>query len=168
MILSDKTIRLNNIVDPCEERTVFRGKSYGLSSCGYDVRVDLSNVIVYDQYRYVMTPDGDGIALDPGQSILVGIVEYFNMPSGVVGFVKDKSTWSRQGLFMAQSVLEPGWRGYLSLRIANLGDEPLTIVDREPIAQVVFHWIDSVPEHTYGDGKYQGQERGPQGPRFEK
>lgn len=150
MILSDKAIRLNNIVSPCEERTVFRGKSYGLSCCGYDVRVDL----------------GARCYLAPGQSILVATVEHFNMPPNVCGFVKDKSTWARQGLFVSQAVLEPGWKGYLSVRIANLGDAELTIVDREPIAQVIFQWIDGVPENTYSS-KYMGQERGPQGPKFE-
>ncbi len=109
-------------------------------------------------------PDGDGISLDPGQSILVGLQEHFDIPSDVVGYVRDKSTWSRQGLFTAQAVLEPGWKGFMALRIVNLGNEALTIVDREPIAQVVFHKLDRIPERTY-TGKYQDQGRGPQGPR---
>jgi dCTP deaminase len=172
MILSDKAIRLNNIVTPCEEPGKFRGKSYGLSCAGYDVRADLSDMPDYvavgpgTGYSKVMTPDGDGISLKPGQSVLIGLQEHFNVPPGVVGYVRDKSTWSRMGLFTAQAVLEPGWKGYMALRIANLGEEDLTIVDREPIAQVVFHWIDSVPERTYS-GKYQGQRRGEHGPRLE-
>lgn len=167
MILSDQTIRLNGIVTPCEERGKFRGKSFGLSHCGYDIRADLKDVEDWHEYRHVMTPDGDGIALNPGQSVLLAVREHFSMPPGVVGFVKDKSTWARQGLFTSQAVLEPGWRGYLSIRVANLGSNELVIVDGEPIAQVVFQWIDNVPERTY-TGKYQGQERGPQGPRFEE
>lgn len=167
MILSDKTIRDARIVSPCEEPGVFRGKSYGLSSAGYDVRIDLN--IVGDELTEpwpdrVMTPDGDGVLLAPGQSVLISLREHFDIPSDVVGYVRDKSTWSRQGLFTAQAVLEPSWKGYLSLRIVNLGSEPLTIVDGEPIAQVVFHKLDAIPERTYS-GKYQGQGRGPQGPR---
>lgn len=167
MILSDKTIRDARIVIPCEEAATFRDKSYGLSMAGYDVRVDLDDIALQQldpPCRKVMTPDGDGIALDPGQSVLVGIVEHFDIPSDVVGYVRDKSTWSRQGLFTAQAVLEPGWRGYMALRIVNHGSEALTIVDREPIAQVVFHKLDRLPERTYS-GKYQGQGRGELGPR---
>jgi len=163
MILSDITIRLNRIVTPCAERRTFRGKSYGLSSCGYDVRAELAGV----QDPRVITPDGEGIIVEPGQSVQVGIMEHFSLPPGVVGIVKDKSTWSRQGLFVAQAVLEPGWRGFLSLRVANHGDDPLAIVQGEPIAQVIFMQIDVVPQNTYS-GKYQGQQRGPQGPRFEE
>lgn len=167
MILPDRTIRANNIVTPCEEPGEFRGKSYGLSPAGYDVRVDLSDAQEMTHgtpYRLVMTPDGDGIALDPGQSVQIGLREHFDMPIGVVGYVRDKSTWSRQGLLTAQAVLEPGWKGFLSLRIVNLGSEALTIVDGEPIAQVVFHRLESIPDRSYS-GKYQGQQRGPQGPR---
>ena len=169
MILSDKTIRDARIVSPCEEPGVFRGKSYGLSCAGYDVRVDLSALRALDtpleaRVPTVMTPDGDGVLLAPGQSVLISLREHFDIPSDVVGYVRDKSTWSRQGLFTAQAVLEPSWKGYLSLRIVNLGSEPLTIVDGEPIAQVVFHKLDAIPERTYS-GKYQGQGRGPQGPR---
>ena len=169
MILSDKTIRRLDIVSPCEEPGRFRDKSYGLSCAGYDVRVDLDldggpGVVGMDGCSRVMTPDGDGIALRPGQSALVGLVEHFNMPINAVGYVRDKSTWSRLGLSTAQAVLEPGWKGYMTLRITNLSEDDLTIVDREPIAQVVFHWMDLIPERTYS-GKYQGQGRGPQGPR---
>lgn len=167
MILSDKTIRDARIVSPCEESGVFRGKSYGLSSAGYDVRVDLIGVGGLPTEPWpapVLTPDGEGISLEPGQSVLISLREHFDIPSDVVGYVRDKSTWSRQGLFTAQAVLEPSWKGFLSLRIVNLGSEPLTIVDGEPIAQVVFHKLDAIPERTYS-GKYQGQGRGPQGPR---
>lgn len=169
MILSDKTILRLGIVHPCKPRTVFRGKSYGLSSAGYDVRVDLDDGpggAGIDGCARVMTPDGDGILLEPGQSVVVGVVEHFAIPSDIVGYVRDKSTWARMGLLTAQAVLEPGWKGYLALRITNVGPEALTIVDREPIAQVVFHMIDCEPENTYS-GKYQGQGRGEHGPRLE-
>jgi dCTP deaminase len=166
MILSDKTIRRLRIVSPCCERTIFRGKSYGLSSAGYDVRIDLTPSSAVSGTAAVMTPDGNGILLEPGQSALVGLVEHFDMPTYILGYVRDKSTWARQGLLVAQAVLEPGWKGYMALRIVNLGNEALTIVDHEPIAQVVFHMLEDVPENTYS-GKYQGQGRGPQGPRLE-
>ncbi len=167
MILSDKYIRGNNIVSPFHTRTVFRGMSFGLSSCGYDVRANLSSLDEWYDYGHVQTPDGDGIRLQPGKSVLISIIEHFNMPLNVVGFTNDKSTWARQGLSVGRCVIEPGWKGYLSLRLVNQGEEALTIIQGDPITQIVFHWIDSQPEKTY-TGKYQGQQQGPQGPRFEE
>lgn len=167
MILCDKYIRENRIITPCEKRTIFRGMSYGLSSCGYDVRVDLGDIKRWSNCEIVQTPDGDGIRIKPGTSALVGIMEHFSIPLNVVGFARNKSTWARLGMFVDQAVLEPGWKGYLSLRVANLGDGPLTIVNGEPIAQILFQWIDAQPEKSYS-GKYQGQGRGPQGARFDE
>jgi len=165
MILSDSTIRDLGIVTPCVPAEKFRGKSFGLSHAGYDVRADLE-APRDDWYNYghVMTPDGDGILLRPGQSILLGVLEMITMPDDVVGYARDKSTWARQGVLTAQAVLEPGWIGHPSLLMVNHGSEDATIVHGEPIAQLVFHQMDRAPERVYG-GKYQNQGRGPQGPR---
>lgn len=167
MILPDKAIKANNLVTPCEPRTVFRGKSYGLSCCGYDARADVLALDSSYSYRRVLTPDGQGISLNPGQAVLLSTIERFSLSAGVVGFAKDKSTWSRQHISVAQAVLEPGWSGYLSLSIVNNGNDPVTIVHGEPIAQIVFQWLDGKPESLY-DGKYQNQEQGPQGARYER
>jgi deoxycytidine triphosphate deaminase len=166
MILSDNQIRARDIVSPCEERQTFRGKSFGLSACGYDVRVDLSTLDEWYGVRHVQTPDGEGILLEPGKSVLVGVQELFHMPDDVVGFPKDKSTWLRQGVFIGAPVLEPGWRGFPSLRLFNMGDEEIAIVDGEPIAQVVFQLITGEVEKPY-DGKYQNAGPGSQGPILE-
>ena len=56
-------------------------------------------------------------------------------------------------------VLEPGWKGYLTLSLFNQSEDAIWILDGDPIAQVVFHRLSRVPERTYG-GKYQGQGRG--------
>lgn len=151
-VLSDRTIRQLGIVEPFHERTKQRGMSFGLSCCGYDIRAELGQ-------KYVV--------LAPGTCTLVVTVERFTMPVDVVGIVHDKSTWARQGLFVGNVVLEPGWRGYLSLTIANRSEHLLEIHRGDPIAQVVFHRIDHVPEHLY-DGKYQDQGNAPQPAKFER
>jgi dCTP deaminase len=170
-ILADHQIRSREIMDPCDDRTVFRGMSYGLSSAGYDVRVDLTNAwnmaSMDHDLRTVHTPDGDGIILAPGQSALVGVVEHIHMPVDTTAFVHPKSTWARRGILPAHCVVEPGWKGYLTLLITNHSGEDVTIVDREPIAQIIFHAMSQPPVSSYS-GKYQGASRGPQGPRFEK
>lgn len=165
MILRDRDIRTLGIVSPCEPRTKHRGMSYGLSMAGYDVTCEV--ITPMDGYRDTMLVDGSsGIQLKPGQGVLLGVREHFTMPSDVVGFVKDKSTWARQGLVTAQAVIEPGWRGHLSVWVTNNSDDMLSIIDGDPIAQVVFLQMTGEPENLYA-GKYQDQGRGPQGPRHE-
>ncbi len=120
--------------------------SFGLSACGYDIRVD------------------GGTYLRPGEFLLASSLEYFCMPGGVMGRVHDKSSWARRGLAVQNTIIEPGWHGYLTLELTNHGREGLIIGDGWPIAQVIFEFLDVATEQPY-DGKYQFQERGPQAAR---
>lgn len=154
MILPDFMIRERGIFTPFHERSKQRGMSYGLSYAGYDVRIDLDNPI-------------KAMRLEPGAFILASTIEHFDMPSNVLGIVHDKSTWARRGLAAQNTVIEPGWKGYLTLELTNHGPEPIVIEHGDPIAQIVLHLLAAPPESVY-EGKYQNQEKGPQEARFEQ
>lgn len=137
MILSANTIRKLRPVEPFCERTLFNGMSYGLSVAGYDIRIA--------QYHF----------LAPGEFRLASSLEKFSMPNNVIGFLCDKSTWARLGLSCFNCVLEPGWKGNLTLELKNQGDDYLTIPACSAIAQVIFQYTDEI---TAGySGKYQNQ-----------
>ena len=149
MILSAQTIRERKLLDPMEESARQSGMSYGLSHCGYDLRIDLA------------AEGHSEIILGPGQFRLAAAREQFRMDTDTVGFVKDKSSWARRGLSVFNTVIEPGWEGYLTLELVNNSDELLTIRDGDPIAQVLFQLTDKPVDRPY-TGKYQHQDRGPQ------
>lgn len=162
MILSGQFIAFEDIVQPFTYKQVQRGMSRGCSHCGYDVQFDHAALDYGESHRITYTPDGDGVTLRPKEWVLLPIAEHFTMPDDVVGLVRDKSTWARQGIMVAQAVLEPGWRGHLALGVFNASGEDVTIVDGDPIAQVLFH---RVTDDSAYDGKYQDQPRGQEGPR---
>lgn len=152
MVLSAATIRRIKPVSPFVERSVFNGKSYGLSIAGYDIRVDLDGSKV-------------GQVLESGDFKLFGSIEEFDMPKNIIGFVKGKSSWARQGVFVNNTVIEPGWKGFLTIEIVNHGYKPVAIYHGDPIAQIIFQEVDT--ETDGYSGKYQNQERGPQEARYE-
>lgn len=144
MILPAQTIRTLSLVRPCVD--AYRdelGNSAGLSACGYDItaveRVKLHRM----DFR------------------LASAEQYFEMPADVMGVVHDKSSWARRGLAVQNTVLEPGWRGYLTLELTNHGLNRIVIPQGCAIAQVVFYRLEEPTVIPY-DGKYQDQERGPQ------
>lgn len=152
-VLSAQTIRQlcqgpSPVISPFEERTQHEpsGTSFGLSSCGYDIRLD------------------QPITIKPGSFVLASSMEEFRMWPNFVGIVHDKSTWARHGLAVQNTVIEPGWRGFLTLEITNHGRTARTLLRGTPIAQVIFHRLDALTDLPYS-GKYQDQERGAQGPR---
>lgn len=151
-VLSGETIRLNNILNPLSERTKDGyNVSYGLGPAGYDLRL-------------VLPDDAPSKLLKPGEFTLAATMERFKMPTVILGIVHDKSTWARRGLSVYNTVIEPGWEGFLTLELVNHGPEPILLKEGQGIAQVIFHWLDQPTDAPY-EGKYQDQEAGPQGAR---
>ncbi len=169
MILSAQTIRRlcvnGGMIRPFSERTVEHGKTHGLSSCGYDVRVEFK---VGDTHRFTSANYAYRAGrYDPGHTfLLAATMERFAMPKNVRGVVHDKSSWIRKGLTVGNTVIEPGWRGYLTLELIYHGEGELVIHYGDPIAQVSFEFLDAPTEQPY-IGKYQDQEPGPQEARDE-
>jgi len=142
-ILSGQTIRRLGIVEPLRERYIDdNGNSCGLSISGYDITTD------------------NNVDLAPGGFMLTCSREKFLMPRNVVGVVHDKSSLARKGLAVQNTILEPGWRGYLTLELSNHSAYWVRLETGSAIAQVVFHFLDEPAEKPY-TGKYQDQQRMP-------
>lgn len=148
-ILSAQSIRIRcavagmRMVEPYAERTEAHGMTYGLGPAGYDVRI------------------AETVNLPPGGFVLASTVERFDIPRDILAMVADKSTWARNGIAVQHTVIEPGWRGHLTLEISNHSDTHVSIFSGQPIAQIIFHLLDAPTEQPYA-GKYQDQQAGPQ------
>lgn len=118
------------------------GVSYGLAEAGYDLRIKQA-VTLHPFRRFA----------------LASTIEKFDMPENLVAIVHDKSTWARRGLSVFNTVIEPGWRGWLTLELVYHGWKPLSIPAGAGIAQAIFHRIEEPA--SYGNGKYQDQEDRP-------
>lgn len=88
------------------------------------------------------------------------------MPDDLVGRVCDKSTLARLGIAVQNTIIEPGWLGYLTLEITNHSKATVFINEGQPIAQIMFEMLDFPTMQPY-DGKYQDQENFPVAARLE-
>ena len=144
MVLSAQTIRRLGLITPClVSQKDPSGNSFGLSCCGYDLRID------------------QDLLMFPGDFELASAMEYFNLPNNVVGIVHDKSSLARLGIAVQNTVAEPGWRGHLTLELTNHSNSVRAFYKGDAVAQVIFHFLDEPTEQPYV-GKYQDQEAGPQ------
>lgn len=158
--------------------------SYGLGSCGYDLRLGENfltlphnsrkhvNRIPNGQATTFLDPLKDGsdlwvqehhletIVLQPHEVVLAESVEWFNMPEDVSALVFGKSTYARTGLLVNAVPIEVSWRGRLTLELCNLAPLPLVLHIGQGIAQVVFFRTQR-PERTYiekeAGGRYHEQ-----------
>lgn len=129
------------------------GVSHGLSEAGYDIRI--KQEVTFHPGNSIQ-PAGvwvDGV-YSPGNFTIASAIEEFQMPPNLVGVVHDKSTWARRGLSVRNTVIEPGWAGFLTLELVYDGRGPLTLPAGAGIAQVLFHRTTANASY---DGKYQNQ-----------
>ena len=117
------------------------GTSYGLSEGGYDVRLKQS------------------ITLHPFRLFaLASTFERFTMPDNLIGIVHDKSSLIRKGLMVGNSVIEPGWNGWLTIELFYFGWRPLRLTAGMGIAQVLFSELKEPAKYR---GIYQNQDDKP-------
>ena len=148
MIRNGKTLNRDFPVNPfISRKKKSRGVSYGQSEGGYDIRIAQS-VTLWPAF---------------GRFKLASSLEYFDMPDDLLGIVHDKSTWARSGLSVFNTVIEPGWKGYLTIELVYHGWKPLTICAGSGIAQVIFHELTEPAQYK---GKYQDQPDMPVKSRF--
>lgn len=156
------------MIDPFVPEQVREGViSYGLSSYGYDLRL-ANEFKVPGPSKEPLDPkaiDGgafadlkaDAIDVAPGTFVLGRTMEYLRIPPDVLTLCTGKSSYARCGIMVNVTPFEPGWEGYATLCVINIGPRPVRLYAGEGIAQAIFFRGDEPCERTYADraGKYQ-------------
>jgi len=102
-------------------------------------RVEQVEKRLYDRLRLKYHSE---FVLHPNQLILAATLEYLSLPATVFCQVASRSSWGRLGLVVATaSVVQPGFKGCLTLELANLSDSPITLYPGLLIGQLVFYDI---------------------------
>ena len=143
------------MIEPFCPELIGNGKiSYGLSSYGYDVRVDnkfkiftnINSTIVdpknFDSKSFVDV-ESDICIIPPNSFALAKSVEYFRIPRNVIVICIGKSTYARCGIIVNVTPLEPcydketeiltgeGWKKFEELK----GDEEVATINRDGILE---------------------------------
>ena len=170
-----KMAREHNMIEPfvADQVRCVDGRSvisYGVSSYGYDVRVDNRFRIFTNVYGAIVDPkafdpkslvevENDVCLIPPNSFALALSVEWFRIPPNVLTICVGKSTYARCGIIVNVTPFEPGWQGRAVLEISNTTPLPAKIYAGEGLAQVLFFASDMPCATSYADrqGKYQNQ-----------
>lgn len=114
------------------------------------------------QYQEKIRVDfGEHFILHPGEFVLGASFEYVSLPLDIMAYVVGRSSWGRLGLVIATATLiDPGFKGVITLELANIGKVPLKLYPCLRIAQLVFHKLSGPTEG------YSGQYSASTGPKF--
>lgn len=135
--------------------------SYGLGEMGYDIRIKQDIIFYTDEegpFIIITDPMTKQTTYLRGRFCLASSVEEFRMPNTLGAIGHDKSTWARLGVQVFNTVIEPGWNGFLTIELVFNGEERVHIPAGSGIMQVIFHQPLNSAKYV---GKYQDQANEP-------
>src|SRR5205807_3906144 len=132
MVLSDKEIA--SAIKNGELR--IRPSEFRLNPAGVDLRIDRD------------------IHLEPKQQLLVASIERVELSNGIVGFLHLRSSLAREGLFASLALVDPGFRGQLTVSLYNSGDSTVNLAKGERFIQLSLLRLGKPAINRYA-GRYQ-------------
>jgi len=125
-----------------------------------------------DEYveETVVPEDGEYI-LHPGDFVLGTTRERVEIPADLIAHVQGRSSLGRLAIVIhaTAGIIDPGYRGQITLELSNLGTAPVALTPGMRISQVLFTELSSSADRPYGSergSKYQDQS-GPQASRIQ-
>jgi dCTP deaminase len=103
----------------------------------------------------------DAFILNPGQFVLAETLESIGLPDNIVATIEGKSSIARLGVTLHQTGgwIDAGFRGTITLEMANVNSRPVKVYAGMPIGQLVFYATERAenPYDKKGDAKYLDQ-----------
>ena len=123
----------------------------------------------YVEETYV--EEGGEFILHPGDFVLGTTKERVEIPPDLLGTVQGRSSLGRLAIVIhaTAGIVDPGYRGQITLELSNLGTAPVALNPDMRISQVIFTELKTAAEEPYGSdrgSKYQDQS-GPQASRIQ-
>jgi dCTP deaminase len=113
--------------------------------------IDLGNP-PRDLTEHVEVGDEGEFVIHPGEFVLGRTQEWVEIPDDIVSRIEGKSSIGRLGLVVHATAgfVDPGFKGTLTLEIANFNSVPIVLRPGLPICQLSFMALDRAAERPYG------------------
>lgn len=107
-----------------------------LTPAGYDLRSSITSI------------------LKPLTSLLISTLEKVELPNSLLGILHLRSSFAREGVIASLALVDPGFRGQLTILLFNSGKNEVKIGMRERFIQITFFKLSGEAEKGYV-GRYQ-------------
>lgn len=162
--MSEGQLSQRLVITPLLEKDQIKGVSVDLR-LGYSfILFNRANIPAFDPVKPRSESDlekymqrltlsrGKTLHLHPGEFALGATLEYIALPNDLSAHVTSRSSWGRAGLVIATAIsVAPGFRGVITLELANVGVAPLTLRPGVRLAQIVCSRTTSTKAYT---GRY--------------
>ena len=149
-ILSDKDIKLKLknkeiIINPLDD--------IDIQPASIDLHLG-NELKTIDGQRKIILEEED-YDLKPGEFILGSTKEWVEIPNNLVATVEGRSSIGRLGItaHITAGYIDPGFKGNITLEIANVSNKIFKLKKNTSICQLVFTTLSSECENPYGSKK---------------
>ena len=94
------------------------------------------------------------IELRPGRHKLAATLERVELSENILGILHLRSSLAREGVVASLALVDPGFRGQLTVSLYNAGDRSVSLHKGERFIQLTLLRLGTPATHTY-NGKYQ-------------
>ena len=94
------------------------------------------------------------LILNPHQQALAASIERVELPHNMLGILHIRSSLAREGLFASLALVDPGFRGQLTVSLYNAGARPVNLKRGERFIQLSLLRLNKPARQGYS-GKYQ-------------
>lgn len=141
-------------------------KYVGRTTVGRDETNEQRSINEYSYSSEEKVKQEEGFRLHPGRFVLGTTKERVEIPHDIIAHVQGRSSLGRLAILVhaTAGVVDPGFRGQITLELSNLGAVPVILEPGMRISQLTFTELSSPARRPYGadrGSKYQDQE----GPR---
>src|ERR1035437_324527 len=148
-----------------------------LGSCSIDLRlgnvfrifesgvhgvIDTQKNVAKEFTKEIIVKKGSAFIMQPGDFVLGTTIEDVEIPDDLVGGLEGRSSIGRLGIIVhsTAATIDAGWRGHITLELANIGKLPVALYPEMRICSISFEQLSSpaeVPYHKKKSAKYVGQ-----------
>ena len=161
MILNDKFI--SRLIE--EKKLILPSNTESIQPSSYDLHLDdtiliptNNGTVQKNKEEVYIQRSKNGYILPSGTMVLASTSEWVNIPDDIMGKVEGISSVGRLGLFVhAAGVIDPGFKGKITLELINCSGRPIDLTDFDRIAQIIFCETKGTADPY--NGKYQNQEK---------
>ncbi|MFQ5975434.1 MAG: dCTP deaminase [Candidatus Hydrothermarchaeales archaeon] len=146
-----KRIENGNLLENIDEANI--------QGAGVDIRIDklyslkTSGFIGKTERELPEIEKLDNFVIKPKVFYLFKTLERINMPSDLVAFMFPRSTLFRCGISLRTAVIDPGYKGELTVGLFNESEREVTLERHARVAQLVFARVKG--ETKLYNGRYQ-------------
>lgn len=117
-----------------------------------------------DATAEVSIAEGEAFILHPGEFVLAITKEYVEIPDDLTGKLEGRSSIGRMGVVVHSTAanIECGFRGNITLELANMGRIPVMLYPGMRICSISFEKLTSpaeIPYYKKKSAKYAGQKK---------